>query len=172
MSTNSTQQVLLSLKAVAEKYLVYHFESYLFESNYLNLDWAGDNDPDEMPDEKLPPANISADKIHDAMGDYWHHNGGISLYYIYKQLDKDMQENADIIKYVYTNAQHDIANLVVDKCKTGKIYKTELPIPEMISVFTGTKNKKIVDYSELYTSAKDEIEHEEHIAFQEKADAL
>src|SRR5690349_5773986 len=98
MSTNQTQQVILSLRTVAEQYLSVDFISYLFESNYLNLDWAGDSDPDEMPDEKLPPANISADKIHDAMGDFWQHYGGISLYYIYKQLDKDMKENADIIK--------------------------------------------------------------------------
>jgi hypothetical protein len=52
------------------------------------------------------------------------------------------------------------------------VYKTEFPTPDMISVYTGTKDKKIVDYSELYTSASDEIEHEEHLAFQEKADAL
>lgn len=172
MSTNSTQQVLLSLKAVAEQYLVFNFESYLFDSDYLNFDWAGDNDPDEMPEEKLPPATISADTIHDALGDFWHHYGGISLYYIYKQLDKDIQENVDIMKYVYENARYDVAKVVLDRCKTGKVYRTIFPNPEMISVFTGTKNKKIVDYSELYTSASDEIEHEEHLAFQKKVNAL
>ena len=172
MSTNSTQQALLSLKAVAEQYLSFDFSSYLFDSDYLNFDWAGDNDPDKMPEDKLPPATISADTIHDALGDFWHHYGGISIYYIYKQLDKDMQENVDIMKYVYENARHDVANVVLDKCKTGKIYKTVFPNPEMISIFTGTKNKKIVDYSELYSSASDEIEQEEYLAFQEKADAL
>jgi len=172
MSTNSTQQVLQSLKAVAEQYLSFDFSSYLFDSDYLNFDWAGDNDPDKMPEDKLPPATISADTIQDALGDFWHHYGGISLYYIYKQLDKDMQENADIMKYVYENARHDVANVVLDKCKTGKIYKTVLPNPEMISIFTGTKNKKIVDYSELYSSASDEIEQEEYLAFQKKVDAL
>jgi hypothetical protein len=172
MSTNPTQQVLLSLKTVAEQYITYDFISYLFESNYLNLDWAGDNDPDEMPDDKLPPATISTDTVHDALGDFWHHYGGISMYYIYKQLDKDMQDNIDIMKYVYNNAQQDVAMEALDKCKTGKVYQTDIPTPEMISVFTGTKNKKIVDYSELYTSANDEIGHEEHLAWQEKVDAL
>jgi len=172
MSTNPTQQVQLSLKAVAEQYLSFDFTSYLFDSDYLNFDWAGDNNPDEMPEDKLPPATISADTIQDALGDFWHHYGGISIYYIYKQLDKDMQENVDIMKYVYENARYDVAAMVLDKCKTGKIYKTVFPTPEMISIFTGTKNKKIVDYSELYASASDEIEHEEHLAFQKKADAL
>jgi hypothetical protein len=172
MSTNPTQQVLLSLKTVAEQYLAYNFQSYLFDSDYLNYDWAGDNDPDEIPDDKLPPATISADKVHDALGDFWHHYGGISLYYIYKQLDKDIQENVDIMKYVYNNAQLDIASVVLDRCKTGKVYNTASPKPDIISIFTGTKNKKIVDNSELYASASDEIEHDEHIAFQEKVDAL
>lgn len=172
MSTNPTQQVILSLKTVAEQYLSVDFISHLFDNNYLNFDWAGDNDPDEMPDDKLPPANISPDTIHDAMGDFWHQYGGISFYYIYKQLDKDMQENVDVMKYVYESAQHDIANVVLDKCKTGKIYKTEFPTPEMISVFTGTKNKKIVDYSELYTSASDEIEHEEYLEWQKQVEVL
>lgn len=172
MSTNSTQQVLQSLKAVSEQYLSYDFITYLFDSNYLNFEWAGDVDPEEIPDDKLPPASISADTIHDALGDFWHHYGGISIYYIYKQLDKDMQENVDIMKYVYEKAQHDVAAVVLEKCKTGKVYKNESPTPEMISVYTGTKNKKIVDYSELYTSAGDEIEHEEHLAWQEKVDAL
>jgi hypothetical protein len=63
MSTNPTQQVLLSLKTVAEQYLAYNFQSYLFDSDYLNYDWAGDNDPDEIPDDKLPPATISADMM-------------------------------------------------------------------------------------------------------------
>ncbi|HUP11197.1 MAG TPA: hypothetical protein VM187_03265 [Niastella sp.] len=42
----------------------------------------------------------------------------------------------------------------------------------MISVFAGTKAKKIVDYTDLYTSVSEEIEHEEHLAWQEKADVL
>ena len=172
MSTNPTQQALLSLKSIAEQYITYDFISYLFDSNYLNYDWAGDNDPDEIPEDKLPPATISSDTIHDALGDFWHHYGGISMYYIYKQLDKNMQENEDIMKYVYNNAQQDVASVILNYCKTGKVYSAGFPDPEMISVFTGTKNKKIVDYSELYSSASDEIEHEEHLAWQEKVDAL
>jgi hypothetical protein len=172
MSTNPTQQVLLSLQEAAKQYITYDFISYMFDSNYLNFEWAGDNDPDEIPEDKLPPAKISADTIHNAAGDFWHHYGGISMYYIYKQLDKDMQENVDIMKYVYDNAQHDVASDVLEKCKTGKVYNAGFPSPEMISVFTGTKNKKIVDYSELYSSASDEIKHEEHLAWQEKVDAL
>src|SRR5688500_3171309 len=172
MSTNQTQQVLLSLKGVAEQYFAYNFESYLFDSNYLNFDWAGDNDPDKMPEDKLPPATISADTIHDALGDYWHHYGGISMYYIYKQLNNDIQEHVDIMKYVYENARHDIATVVLARCKTGKVYRTVFPKPDIISIFNGTKNKKIVDYTELHASADDEIDHEEHLAFQEKVDAL
>jgi hypothetical protein len=76
------------------------------------------------------------------------------------------------MKYVYNNAQLDIASVVLDRCKTGKVYNTASPKPDIISIFTGTKNKKIVDNSELYASASDEIEHDEHIAFQEKVDAL
>ncbi len=88
MNTNPSQQVLQSLKTVAEQYLTFNFISYLFDSDYPNFDWAGENDPDEMPDDKLPPAKISADTVQDALGDYWRHFGGISIYYIYKQLDR------------------------------------------------------------------------------------
>ncbi len=43
-----------------------------------------------------------------------------------------MRENVDIMKYVFNNAQHDISTQVMAQCKTGRVYKTVFPSPEMI----------------------------------------
>ncbi len=173
METDKIQRVLNSLKAIAEKYMAYHFGGYLFDNNYLDFDWADDTDPDTLPENELPAASLSSDALYDALSDYWHHYGGISFFLVYKNLDADVQQNPEVMKYVFDGAQYDAAQVVLTQCQTGKIYRTEFPSPKEIHLFTGSEEKEILaDYADLYEIADEQHTYEELIEFQEQASEL
>lgn len=158
------------LREFSRVYVAEEFIGFLFDYDYLNFDWAGDKDPDEMSEEELRPAPLSIDRLQDAAGDFWNSAGGRLLFYAYKSVDESAR-TPELRKYAYTEAQWDVSTAVHALCRTGKVYQSrKLPRKEVV-VFTGSSEKLLANsLHELSSKALENTTADEYLAFQEEAD--
>jgi hypothetical protein len=158
------------LRDFARLYVSEVFIGFLFDSDYLSFDWAGDKDPEEMSAEELRPAKLSIDRLQDAAADFWNNSGGRILFYAYKSVDESAQ-TPQLRKYAYADARWDVANTVHALCQSGKVFQSRrLPRPEVV-VFTGSAEKVLASsVHQLSARAEEHTTYDEYIAFQEQAD--
>ncbi|MCP3139743.1 hypothetical protein [Pyxidicoccus xibeiensis] len=158
------------LREFSRVYVAEAFIEFLFDNGYLDYDWAGDKDPDEMSAEELRPAPLSIDRLQDAAGDFWNASGGRLLFYAYQNVDEHAR-TPELRKYAYTEARWDVSTAVHALCRTGKVYQSRrLPRKEVV-LFTGSAEKVLAaNLHVLSAKAEEHTTRDDYLAFQEEAD--
>ncbi|MFP2925828.1 hypothetical protein ACLESO_11535 [Pyxidicoccus sp. 3LG] len=158
------------LREFSRVYVAEEFIGFLFDNGYLDFDWAGDKDPEEMSAEELRPAKLSIDRLQDAVGDFWNASGGRLLFYAYKSVDESAR-TPELRKYAYAEAQWDVSTAVHALCQSGKVFQSrKLPRKEVV-VFTGSSETLLASsVHELGRKAEENTTADEYLAFQEEAD--
>lgn len=171
MSTqDKKQQVMESIKQIAETALTGSFNDFLSDEDIIEYDYENEPDPDTLTDDELPKDYLDLDMMWDALGDYWNFTGRYAGYYIYLQLDQDMRNDLDIQKFIYDELQT-LVGVQTERDNASGVILKSAPQGAAVELFTGSETKVIAaNRYDLIVAANDHVDYDELHEFECRVD--
>lgn len=173
MSTqDKKQQVMESIKRIAETAIVSSFNNFLSDEDIIEYDYENEPDPDTLTDDELPKDYLDLDMLWDALGDYWNCRGRYTGYYVYLQLDLDMQNDPDIQKFIYDELQT-LVGMQTERDNASGVILKSAPMGGAVELFTGSQTKVIAqNHYDLIVATNEHVDYDELYEFECRVDRL